>query len=87
MVAEVKKLHLNGVSWRRLDDLGLEYRYLSKYLKGEMTKDEMLERLELEIIHYAKRQMTWFKRDKDIYWEKKYEKIAKKVKKWLFDKL
>jgi len=46
----------------------LEYRYLAKYLKKEITKDEMIERLNTKIWHYAKRQMTWFKKNKDITW-------------------
>ena len=82
MVAEVKKLHKYGVSWQKLDDFGLEYRWLSRYLRGLITKQEMLERLELEINHYAKRQMTWLKRDKEIVWENDYKKIENLVKKW-----
>jgi len=86
MVVEVKRLHDQGVSWKRLDDFGLEYRHVAKYLKGEWTKEEMLERLEYEINHYAKRQMTWFNKDKEIYWSNNYKNIAKKVENWLFDK-
>ncbi|MFC1598998.1 tRNA (adenosine(37)-N6)-dimethylallyltransferase MiaA [Patescibacteria group bacterium] len=84
MVAEVKKLHEQGVSWQRLDDFGLEYRWLSRYLRGLITKEEMLERIEFDSIHYAKRQMTWFSKDKEIYWQKNYAKITSRVKKWLF---
>jgi len=83
MLAEVKKLHEQGVTWKRLDDFGLEYRYLSRYLKGDMTKEDMLERLEYEINHYAKRQMTWFKKDKEILWSNNDRIIEKKVKIWL----
>ena len=68
MVAEAKRLHSQGLSWRRMDELGLEYRYMAKFLKGEMSKEEMIEKLKSEIWHYAKRQMTWFKRDKRIKW-------------------
>jgi tRNA dimethylallyltransferase len=86
MLAEVKKLHEQGVSWQRLDDFGLEYRWLSRYLRGLITKEDMLVRLEYDINHYAKRQMTWFSKDKEIYWQKNYTKIVPKVQKWLFDK-
>lgn len=72
MVAEVKNLHTpsvgRGLSWNRLDALGLEYRYLSKYLQGMLTKEEMLVELERAICQYAHRQMTWFKRNKEIRW-------------------
>ncbi|MFA6416540.1 MAG: tRNA (adenosine(37)-N6)-dimethylallyltransferase MiaA [Candidatus Paceibacterota bacterium] len=82
MLAEVKKLHDQGVSWKRLEAFGLEYRYLALFLQGNPpaggTKPEMLEQLEKEINHYAKRQMTWFKRDKKIKWAKDLEE-AKKI--------
>lgn len=68
MVREVEKLHRNGLSWKRLEDLGLEYRYVSRYLRGLLTKEEMLRQLATEIWHYARRQMTWWRRDKDMHW-------------------
>lgn len=68
LVAEVKKLHENGLSWKRLEALGLEYRYVALYLQNKLTRAEMLQKLETEIWRYAKRQMTWFKRDERIRW-------------------
>lgn len=68
MADEVRKLYDNGVSWEKLDSFGLEYRYISRYLRKMINKEEMLKRLELEICHYARRQMVWFKRNKDIEW-------------------
>lgn len=68
MFAEVARLHTEGVSWNRLDDLGLEYRWVSRHLRGEITKEAMIEKLTTESVRYAKRQMTWFKRDKNIHW-------------------
>jgi len=85
MVKEVKQLHNQGVSWQKLDDFGLEYRFISLYLKGELSKEEMLTQLEIAIWHYAKRQMTWFKRDKEIKWLNNEQKVQKIVKEWLFD--
>lgn len=70
MVNEVKNLYRDGLSWKRLDDLGLEYRYVSRYLRGLVTKEEMVELILKESHKYAKRQMTWFKRDKNIIWIK-----------------
>ncbi len=64
MVAEVKKLHENGVSWKRLFELGLEYRYVSLFLQKKITKEEMINTLENEIWHFVKKQRTWFKRYK-----------------------
>lgn len=68
MVAEAKKLHATGLSWRRMEELGLEYRYLSRYLRGTISKADMLAQLGNEIWQYAKRQRTWWKRNPDIHW-------------------
>lgn len=68
MLREIKKLHDGGVSWKRMEMLGLEYRYGALYLQGKITKQEMIEKLNTEIWHYSKRQKTWFKRDKNTIW-------------------
>ncbi|MFC1802319.1 tRNA (adenosine(37)-N6)-dimethylallyltransferase MiaA [Patescibacteria group bacterium] len=85
MLEEVERLHIEGVSWERMEDLGLEYRFVSRYLRGELSKEEMLEKLEVEIWHYAKRQKTWFNRDKRIEWVNLIEnkKINNLVKSFL----
>jgi tRNA dimethylallyltransferase len=70
LITEARGLRENGVSSRRLENLGLEYRYVNRYLEGTLTKEKMAETLEKEIWHYAKRQMTWFKRDPAIHWVK-----------------
>lgn len=77
MVAEIKKLIKSGVSLKRLEDFGLEYRYLGRYVSGRISKNEMLAQLEKQIIDYSKRQMTWFKRDKDIHWVKNIDEAEK----------
>jgi len=68
LITEVKKLHEQGVSWKRMEELGLEYRYLARFLQAKITREEMIKQLYSEIIRYSKRQMTWFKRDKRITW-------------------
>ena len=88
MIEEVNYLHRNGISWKRLHGLGLEYRYVSLYLRGKLSREEMINRLYVEIIHYAKRQMTWFKRDKNIKWfnptlKEDLTRIEKGVKKFI----
>jgi tRNA dimethylallyltransferase len=62
MLAEVQKLHDEGISWKRLEMLGLEYRFLAEYLQNKKDKETMLATLESAIWHYAKRQRTWFKK-------------------------
>ncbi len=68
MVAEVEHLHENGLSYERLDDFGLEYRYISRYLRGHISYEKMMEEIETKSRQYAKRQMTWLKRDNEIVW-------------------
>ena len=68
LVAETKKLRKSGLSWKRIYELGFEYSYPALFLRGEISKDEMLAKMLIENWQYAKRQMTWFKRDKRIKW-------------------
>lgn len=68
MLEEVRDLHANGVSWERMEELGLEYRYLSRYLHEQITYDEMVEQLEAKIWQYARRQLTYWRRNDKIQW-------------------
>jgi tRNA dimethylallyltransferase len=81
IINEVKKLHQKGLSWKRFYELGLEYRYVSLYLQKKLTKSEMLKQLSQASRHYAKRQMTWFKRNKEIQWfqPEEFQTIAKYI--------
>ncbi len=81
MIEEIAKLHKLGVSWKRLESFGLEYRQTALYLQGEITKEEMVEKLKSEIWHFVKRQRTWFKRNKKINWfePKQLSRIVKAV--------
>lgn len=68
MLDEAHKLLKQGVNHKRLQYLGLEYRFMSKYILGEISKDEMIEQLYRATVQFAKRQKTWFKRNKKIHW-------------------
>ncbi len=61
MVEEVDNLIKSGIKPEDLIYYGLEYKYITLYLIGEMNYKDMLERLEIEIHKFAKRQMTWFR--------------------------
>lgn len=61
MIDEVRSLLDLGISPDDLIYYGLEYKYVTSYLVGEMTFDEMLSGLEIAIHQFAKRQMTWFR--------------------------
>ena len=68
MVEEVRALLAEGVSEEFLVKLGLEYKYLTWYLTGKMDYDQMTEELGNAIKRFAKRQMTWFRKDPAIIW-------------------
>jgi tRNA dimethylallyltransferase len=71
MCDEVERLHVEyGVSWKRLESFGLEYKWCAFYLQGKISYDTMYEHLLRDIKHYAKRQMTWLRR-----WERSGAKI------------
>jgi tRNA dimethylallyltransferase len=62
MVEEIKQLLEKGLTPEQLLYYGLEYRWITLYVLGEMTYDEMFDRLNISIRQFAKRQMTWFRR-------------------------
>jgi len=68
MVEEVEGLMDAGVSTEFLMKLGLEYRYLTRYLLGELEYDQMVLELGNAIKKFAKRQMIWFRKTKDLHW-------------------
>ena len=68
MIDEVKGLMDAGVSTEFLTKLGLEYRYITEYLLGKWTYDQMLDELARAIKRFAKRQMTWFRKEENLHW-------------------
>ena len=91
MIEEVETL-LKRLPPERLIRYGLEYKYVTLYLTGQLTYDEMFRQLEIAIHQFAKRQMTWFRgmeerRGIPIHWidatlpmEEKIEEIIQKLK-------
>jgi tRNA dimethylallyltransferase len=73
MLDEARRLHAPadgspGLSYERMHELGLEYRYMAEHLQGHISYDEMVSTLATRIRQYARRQMTWFKREPRIVW-------------------
>ena len=68
MVAEVARLHDSGVSYRRLEKFGLEYRNCALLLQKKINKEQLVQNIEKETWQYVKRQRTWFKQNKEIVW-------------------
>jgi tRNA dimethylallyltransferase len=77
MIDEIKKLKENGISSKRLEDFGLEYHWLNRHLEKEITLLKMKEKLYQDICHYAKRQMTWFKKIPNVHWISNDEEAIK----------
>ena len=69
MVEEVRQLAAQGVSHQTIDELGLEYRHILRYLQGTYRSEgELYENLRLAIRQFARRQLAWFRRDSRIVW-------------------
>jgi len=87
MVAEVKRLNDDGVSFEQLKSFGLEYKFISQHLLGELNYRDMVEKLGTAIYRFAKRQKTWFKRwekqGTNINWNNKEELVINNIAKWL----
>lgn len=90
MIDEIKSLLDSGVTADELIYYGLEYKYVTEYVIGQSTYEDMFSRLEIAIHQFAKRQMTWFrgmeKRGLKINWidtmlptEEKLKKIEKLI--------
>lgn len=62
MIGEVERLHGGGIAWERLDYYGLEYRFVGAFLRGELDRGGMFQKLNSAIHDFAKRQETWFRR-------------------------
>ncbi len=88
MIREVENLHKpkkqggSGLSWKRLEAFGLEYKYCALYLQDKISKQELEQSILIASRQYAKRQLTWWKRNKEIVWattESKSLTLAKKL--------
>ncbi len=62
MIDEVKNLLERGISFDKLEFFGLEYKFVGRYLKGELNYNDMFQKLNSAIHSFAKRQMTWYRK-------------------------
>jgi len=85
MLDEVQRLLDSGLTPEQLIYYGLEYKYLTLHLTGELSNDEMFRQLEIAIHQFAKRQMTWFrgmeKRGTKIHWIEGHLPLEEKLNK------
>jgi tRNA dimethylallyltransferase len=87
MLDEVKQLLDSGLTPEQLTYYGLEYKFMTQHLTGQLTYQEMFEGLNVAIHQFAKRQMTWFRRMEkqgtEIHWLDGYLPLNEKIKKIL----
>jgi tRNA dimethylallyltransferase len=87
MLDEVQLLLDSGLTPEQLTYYGLEYKYMTQYLTGHFTYQEMFDGLNVAIHQFAKRQMTWFRRMEkqgiEIHWLDGYLPMSEKVEKIL----
>lgn len=88
MIEEAENLHKAGLSFERMKQLGLEYGILADYLEGKIiSKEDLIKIMQGKIHGFARRQLTWFKKEKEVTWfdvtDKNYiKKIDKLTSKW-----
>lgn len=73
LVAEVEALRAMGCHRGMVSMQGLGYKEILAYLEGEMTLEEAVERIKRDTRHFAKRQLTWFRREQEVVWVNKNE--------------
>lgn len=83
MIEEVEDLLKKGVPKERLISFGLEYKFITLFLCGEMGREEMIQKLKYAIHGYARRQLTWMRNQMDITWVKSYGEAREKVEEFL----
>lgn len=69
MIDEAKKLHKNGLSFRRMKQLGLEYGCLADFLIGKIKDEQsLIKTMQGKVRQFVRRQITWFKKERSINW-------------------
>lgn len=86
LVSEVRALKDRGFHKNMVSMQGIGYKEILQYLDGEFTLEEAVRQIKLNTRHFAKRQLTWFRREKDVIWinkeeyENSEERIAEEIK-------
>ncbi|MDD3711542.1 MAG: tRNA (adenosine(37)-N6)-dimethylallyltransferase MiaA [Patescibacteria group bacterium] len=79
MIGEVERLKKSGVSYKRLESFGLEYRFIAYYLQKKITYQQLIDKLFIAICQFSKKQMSWFRRSQkqgmDIVWVEGVEEV------------
>lgn len=89
LVDEVKNLKNNGLSRNNISMQGLGYKEILSYLEGDISLDEAIDIIKRDTRHFAKRQITWFKREKEVIWLNKndFKYDSEKIMNYIIEKL
>ena len=87
LVEEVRALQAMGCHRGMVSMQGLGYKEILSYLEGEMSLDEAVYRIKRDTRHFAKRQLTWFRREKEVIWIEKnvFNHDSQKIQKFMQD--
>ncbi len=84
MISEVENLRKKGLSFKRLENFGLEYKFVAYYLQKKITYQQLIDKLYIAICQFSKRQMSWFRRwerqGTEIVWLKNWTEAKKIIK-------
>ncbi|MCI9573526.1 MAG: tRNA (adenosine(37)-N6)-dimethylallyltransferase MiaA, partial [Lachnospiraceae bacterium] len=89
LVAEVERLREMGCQRGMVSMQGLGYKEILAYLEGEASLEEAVESIKRDTRHFAKRQLTWFRREKDIIWvdKEKFHRDEERILKFMLQEL
>ena len=87
IIDETKNLIKSGVSKKRIQQIGLQYAVILEYLDNKISKGELMEKMQTKVTQYAKRQITWFKKEENIVWfditsKDYFDKVEKLISAW-----
>lgn len=82
-IDEIRRLKKEGIAWDAPAMTSIGYRELARYVQGEIPLEEAIQKTKDATWQYAKRQLTWFKRDKRIHWVKDAAEAERLVVKWM----
>ncbi|HWP61763.1 MAG TPA: tRNA (adenosine(37)-N6)-dimethylallyltransferase MiaA [Candidatus Paceibacterota bacterium] len=79
MITEAKRLHRRGLSYKRMQELGLEYRSLARFLQKKISRIELEQELQSAIWRYTRKQLMYWRRNPDIRWSSNAVEAKKRV--------
>lgn len=83
MLSEVRRAHARGITWKRLESLGLEPRFLSRILRSKIPHDQGVAQLKSAIHDFVRRQLTWWRRDHTVRWVERPREAYRLVRQFL----